>query len=203
MGNFRPETGKWISITILGIVGLMVLSGCHNRRDASVSEKPRKKEEVRIWSIGDQPVLEVKRVYRGKRPGQLHFGKISPSHDWEKVDTDFYSCALRNLTDRPIRLVDVRIKLERGIHNSKGESLGADYLRERWGEVIIKPNETIERVNNWVWGKGNWNNLIKDYRAELQPGEMTSGSSPFAPLFADSEGKAVPFSFRIILPYRR
>jgi len=185
---------------VLLLTALLVV-GCGEK--GSESKPEREKEEIRIWHIDDQPVLEVKRVYRGKQPWKLPFGRITPSHDWQNIDTDFYSCVLRNLTDQPVKLLDVRLKLERGIHNRKGEPLGADYLRDRWGEIVIKPNETLERENNWVWGKGDWNNLIKDYRAELQPGASTSGTSALAQLFEDNDGKPVPFSFRIILPYRR
>ena len=200
---FGYQVGNCEPVTLLAAIASIAFSGCNDQGAEATTGSSRNAKEVRVFRVGEVPVLELERIYLGKSPGQQPLGRISPSHDWESIDTDFYSCVLRNLTDCPITLLDVRIRLERGVHKSKGAALGSDYLKERWGETVIQPHQTIERGSNWVWGKGEWNNLFKNYRAEIQPGTSVSLTPGLDQFFKENDGDPIPFSFQIILPYRR
>lgn len=206
MSNIHPNMPPFMRRIhcICTLLLTVVLAACGERTENLAEAewvRSNEREYVTTWSAQGVPVLEVSLSYHGKEPN-LPFNGPEPGHDWRSRDTDFYSCALRNLTDQPIRLRTVRLKLDQGTSGNKGPQ-GGSYLVERWGNDIISPGGTLTRPNTWVWGKGSRNTLTKTYEAEIvHAGESSANPALTALLEGEGDGSYL-FSFQTPLLYKR
>ena len=189
-------------ITLISI--LLLSPGCSEdliedlATDRTVWEDDR--QYLATWSLEEVPLLEVKVAYLGKKP-DLPFEGVEPTYDWTERNTDFYSIAIRNLTDQPIELTGVQVEMDKG-KMKKATRYGSSYLLDRWRTTIIPPKGSIKRRNTWVWGKGDRNTLIKTYGAKIVSSDH-SLSSETESVLKPEERSPSSFSFKTHLKFIR
>lgn len=160
-GTARPLGGasmarRLIWLTLIG--SIVVTTGCG--KSTSVQ-----RNYTKTVSLDGTPVLEVECEYVGKQPGDKN--TYQNSHDYRRIDTDFYRLTFRNLTDNSMTVDGVTYRMETGETHGL-QSASADSIRRTWGTNTIPPQSSISRANNMVWAKGRRNKMLKTYSFQLQ-----------------------------------
>ena len=198
------QTRRFLLAPLLILTAVLLASCDQGSENLATPEWNRQndREFVATWKVQEIPVLEVSLSYHGKEP-ELPFTGPEPGTDWKSRDTDFYSCTLTNLTDRPIQLQSVSLELDKGTPANSSPRNSA-YLSERWGSDTIPPGGSLTRKNTWVWGKGNKNTLTKTYEAVVSPGTDSSSTDPGLRTLFEERGHApISFAFQVPLRYQR
>lgn len=142
-------------VVVLFVVGVTSAIGC----------SPTERNHIETVSLGGKPVLKITCHYVGKKPGDPK--TYQNSHDYRRIDTDFYRITMDNLTDVDIVLMRVDYRMQKGsILGSQTAS--AESIKRTWGTNIIPARSSISRANNLVWSKSSKNALLKTYYFEFE-----------------------------------
>ena len=161
------------AVSIVAILGLSLSLGCFRsehvtgRMDIQWESDGRSYQAI-VFNESDQPVVEVRCRYLGKKPEEPIAKPIS--RDWMQSDTDFYHYELINTSAAAVELLDVSYRLKYGKSGKVYETRGQSRIEDELGGFVIDIGSKLTRRNSWVFGNGKENVMHKIYRAKTEGG---------------------------------
>ncbi len=138
---------------------ILCLAGGFYALSAAGCSSPNR-DYSKVVECSGQPAIRIECEYVGKTPGDP--SSFQSSHDYGKINTDFYRITMENLTDGDIAIERVTYRFEKGeVRGAKSAS--ADSIKETWGTNVVPARSSISRANNMVWAKGRRNTFFKTY----------------------------------------
>lgn len=135
-----------------------------------------------MFKANGQETLFVVCEYLGKKPKEPH----QLTHNYKKINTDFYRVTVQNLSDQDVRIVGVRYRMANGPTKPIPDATSKS-IKAAWGTDVIPAKETVVQENAFVWSKSRVNRLIKNYTF----------------VTTDGNGKEVKFSGQLDLFFRQ
>jgi beta-glucanase (GH16 family) len=192
----EPKEGKRFEIDINeGHFPNEVSTNIHQWTDFTIDENGKKKHQVnhKVFSFGTKPdysiqletPIETNKIRLvSKNQSKFHIKEfriygVNKQGNYPKVLSKTADNDIENLTNYA-RAKDVVIKSSGSYKNNKSENLLADgnintswitqNEGEKWIEFEWKKNKTIgciQFINGWNDAKGNWHNLVSDYKVQF------------------------------------